>query len=236
MKRLILVFLSLSLGIVGGVIALKLFSFNYIEEYLLRADTSDLIPIEVTEIREIVIKENESIVNMIEKTERAIVGIRTKTKSGVIQGSGLIVSSDGLLVTLNQIIPIGGDFSFLINGEDVSYEIIKRDNIKNLVLIKLNEANLPTLDFRDLDNLKTGEKVFMVGKIFDEKGDMKKSINEGIVKRFDSHIRTNIFEEKNFLGSTLFDIEGKVLGLNLIDQRGEIYSIPIFEIREFVGF
>jgi hypothetical protein len=36
------------------------------------------------------------------------------------------------------------------------------------------------------------------------------------------------------LGSTLFDVEGKVLGLNLIDQRGEIYAIPVSKIQEFI--
>ncbi len=236
MKKIIFIFLPLIFGIAGGFISLKLFSHNYIEEYLLRADTSDLIPIEVTEIREITIKENESFVNMIEKNERAIVGIKTETKSGLIYGSGLIISSDGLLITLNQIVPFGGKFNFLINGQEIPYEVIKRDNVKNLALIKLNETNLPTIDFKNLNDLKIGEKIFIIGKIFDEKNEIKKSVNEGVVKRFDSHIRTNIFEEKKLLGSTLFDIDGKVLGLSLIDQKGEIYAIPISEMKEFGGF
>ena len=235
MKKIFFSLIILFAGIAGGFLSLHFFSFDYIEKYLLGADRSNLIPIEVIEVREIFIRENESIVDRIERVERAVVGIRTGTRAGFIEGSGLIVSSDGLIVTLNQLVPIGGNFNFFINGESVSYEVIKRDSENNLALIKANEINLPTLEFRNQDSLRIGERVFIVGAIFNENQEIIKSTNQGIVKTIDNYIKTSIFEEKKLLGSTLFDVEGKVLGLNLINQRGEIYALPVSKIRDFVG-
>ncbi len=234
-KTAIIVFLPLLLGVMGGFLALHFFSFGYIEKYLLRSDKSDLMPVEVTEVREIFIRENEAILEAVNRVERAVVGIKTETRTGLIKGSGLIVSSDGLIVTLNQVIPVGGDFNFFINGDEVSYEVIKRDADVNLALVRIEENNLPTLEFRDFKDLRIGESIFVVGAIFDENEEISKSVNQGIVKRINNYIKTNIFEEKKLLGSTLFDIEGKVLGLNLIDQRGEVYSIPVDIIKDFIG-
>ncbi len=236
MKKAIIFVFPLVFGIIGGFLALHFFSFNYIQKYLISDDRLDLIPVEVTEVREIHIRENEAIIEEIKKVERAVIGVKTITRSGFIEGSGLIVSSDGLLVVLNQLVPVGGNFEFYINGDTMPYEVIKRDTDIGLALISVEGTNLPTLEFRNLDNLNIGEPAFLVGSFFNDSDEIIKSVNHGIIKRFDDYIRTNIFEEKSLLGSVLFDIEGRVLGINLIDQRGEIYSIPISEIREFSGF
>ncbi len=215
----------------GAFLSLHLFSFRYIEKYLLANGGSDLIPIEIIEEREVIIRENEAIVENINRIERAIIGIKT----GSVEGSGLIVSSDGLVVTFSSIIPYGGDFNFFINGEKASYEVLKRDVQSGMALVKLEKSGLPTLEFGNVEQLKIGERVFVIGTVFNEKGEVQKSVNEGIIKRLDKYIKTSIIEENRLWGSTLFDVEGKVLGLNMINQRGEIYTIPIDRIQEFVG-
>ncbi len=87
-----------------------------------------------------------------------------------------------------------------------------------------------------MGKLKLGERVFLVGTEFEKQG-VKKIVNEGIVKSFDEEsIETNISEKNTLSGSSLFDIEGNVLGLNTIDTTGNVISIPITKIKEFVGF
>jgi len=152
-----------------------------------------------------------------------------------LEGSGLIVTSDGLVVTLDSLVPQGSTFYFYSDGSPVSYQILKRDSKENLALIKIGKNNLPTESFADFTNTKLGERVFLVGTIFDN-GTTTNAVNEGIIKSFDENsIQTNISEKNNLAGSPLFNIAGEVLGINTIDFAGNIVSIPVSKIKTFIG-
>jgi len=183
------------------------------------------------------IQENVALTEIVEKVERTVMGVRTETKKGqVLEGSGLILTSDGLVVTLADLLPQGSAFSFFLNGEKVPFEILKRDQKKNLALIKIEKQNLPTCGFADLTKIKRGQRVFLVGAIFLNKKP-EKMVNQGIIKYFGKDfIRTNIFEKDILKGSALFDIEGNVLGINTIDLEGKVTTIPISQIQQFAGF
>jgi len=138
-------------------------------------------------------------------------------------------------VTLAELIPAGASFSFHLNGETPPYEVQKRDLINNLALVKFDAYNLPTLEFA-ADRAKIGERVFLIGAIFDARGQVLKSVNEGIIKRIEGErIVSNIVEEKRMSGSVLFDVEGRVLGINMVSAKGEVTAVPISTVREFVG-
>ncbi len=236
MKKTVPKFLGVFLLVIlGGFVSMQLFSAKYIEKYLFDNGGSELLPIQVTEVREITIKDNDAIVEEVIRVQRAVIGIESRTRSSVIVGSGLIVSSDGLVVTLAEIVPTGADFKFFINGDQVSYEIIKRDTQKNLALIKISGTDLPTLEFADTNRINLGEKVFLVGAYFKD-GSLFKAVNEGVISRIESErIKTNIREGKDLSGSSLFTVTGKVVGINYISSTGEVYAIPISVIREFAG-
>ena len=75
----------------------------------------------------------------------------------------------------------------------------------------------------------------MLGVVF-ENNLQKMLVNEGIIKTFDQNlIQTNIVEDKNLQGSSLFNIEGQLMGLNQIDKEGKILAISIKTIRESFG-
>lgn len=225
------------IGIVGGIFADQILWPYFIERPLFHQYRLEQSPVYVTERKEITIQENVAIINAIEKVEKVVVGVRTETKAGkILEGSGLIITSDGLMVTLTELVPQGSTFSFFIDGKEVPFQILKRDSKENLALVKIEEANLPTVSFANLEKMKLGERVFLVGVIFG-KGEPSKIVNEGIVKNSDSDfIKTNIFEENILKGSPLFDIEGNVLGLNTIDKEGKVVAIPISKIKSFAGF
>ena len=228
-------------GVFGGIFADQIFWPYFVERPLLYKYRLEQAPIYVTERKEVVIQENTALKNAVEKVEKVVVGVRTKLETGIIlEGSGLILTSDGLLVTLSELAPQGAEINFFWEGKQYKIggkaKILKRDSKNNLALIKIEEVNLPTTGFADLSKIKIGERVFLVGTIF-EKGVSKKMANEGIVKTFDENfIRTNIFEKYTLVGSPLFNIEGNVLGLNTIDKEGKVIAIPASKIKSFAGF
>lgn len=240
LKKILKIFLILLFGAIGGILAQALIlpalaeipffeNFPFVKQFKER----EMV---VNKTEEIIIQENTALTQVIEKVEKVVVGVRTETKAGkIIEGSGLIVTNDGLLVTLADLMPAGSDFSFFVEGKEVEIGDIKRDPKGIFVSVKLKKENLPTLSFVDLGKVKLGERVFLVGTIFD-KGIPQKLVNSGIVKSFgQDFIKTNIFENYLLLGSPLFDIEARVLGINTIDSQGKVIAIPSYKIREFLG-
>ena len=221
---------------VGGIFADQIFWPYFIERPLFYQYRLEQNPVYVTERKEVIIQENTALKNAIEKVEKVVIGVKTKTKEGnILEGSGLILTSDGLIITLADLVPQGSTFNFLVEGTPVPFQILKRDLKSNLALVKLEKTNLSAAAFANFRNLKLGERVFLIGAIF-EKNSVQKMVNEGIVKSFnDNSIQANISENATLAGSPLFNIEGQVLGLNTIDAKGKVIAIPISKIKEFTG-
>lgn len=170
-----------------------------------------------------------------------MVGIRANLQSGItLEGSGLILTTDGLMVTLPELVPSGAEITFFWEGKEYKTgekaKILKRDLKNNLALVKIEETNLPTAGFADPSKTKLGERVFLVGIIFSQ-STAQKTVNEGIIKSFDENsIKTNVVEKYTLAGSPLFDVEGNLVGLNTIDKEGKVVSIPSSKVKSFSGF
>ena len=231
-------------GMAGGIFADQIFWPYFVERPLFYEYRLEKNPVYLTEVKEITVEENTALRTSIEKVEKTVVGVRAQVKEGqVLEGSGLVVTSDGLMVTLAELVPQGSGFGFYVEGKKVSYQVLKRDLAGNLALVKLGETNLPTVSFANLKLLEPGERVFLIGTLFEavevkpqQIVALQQIVNEGIVKSFsEDFIKTNIFENHLLAGSPLFNIKGEVLGLNTIDFEGKVITIPITTIKEFIG-
>lgn len=223
-KNILKIIAIFIIGITGGIFSNRIFFYEQ-------------RPIYLTEKKEIIIQENLALKNAIEKVEKIVIGVKTQKKDKkILEGSALILTSDGLIITLSELIPPDSNFNFFLEGEKVPFQIIKRDLKENLALIKIEKNNLPIAGFANLEKLKLGERVFLVGATF-EKESFKKIVNEGIIRAFNKEIiETTIFEKNNLAGSPLFDIEGKILGLNKIDkEEGRVITISISKIKSFAN-
>ncbi len=231
--KLIIIFI---IGTIGGIFADQLLWPYFVERPLFSEYRLEQNPVYVTEIKEITVQENTALKDAIDKVAKTVVGIQTEAAEGeILEGSGLIVTSDGLIVTLAELVPKGSDFSFFVEDKKANYQILKRDQELNLALIKLEKENLPTVSFADIEKLKPGERVFLVGQIFAE-AKPRPIVNEGIIKNFDKDfLYTNISESLLLAGSPLFNIKGESLGLNTIDTEGKIVTIPINIVKAFIG-
>lgn len=221
------------IGAIGGIFADQLLWPYLVEKPLFEKYQLEDRPIHLTET--IIIQENTAIIEAVEKVEKAVIGVKTDLKTGkTITGSGLAITSDGLVVTLAELVPQGASFNFYTNGEKASYRVLKRDLSANLALVKIEKTGLPTVSFADTEGIKKGQKVFLSGTIF-ENNILHRTANEGTIKRYNGDtIYTNISDD--LLGSSLFDVEGNVLGLNTVNRSGEIEAISIQIVKEFAGF
>lgn len=230
MKNVLKIFAIFIFGMAGGIFADQIFWPYFVERPLLYQYGLDQPPIYVTEVREVVIRENTALKDAVSRVEKAVVGVRTQTRAGkILEGSGLVVTSDGLLVTLAELVPAGSAFTFFVDGDSFAFQVLRRDLENNLALVKFEGTSFTTVGFADFEQLGLGERVFLVGGAG--------VVNEGTVRAFDENsIQTNIFEEEQLSGSPLFNIEGGFLGLITVDRQGKVSATPIPKIRTFLGF
>ena len=195
-----------------------------------------LSPVYVTERKEVKIQENVALSEAVEKTAKAVVGVKTRLADNtLLEGTGVALTNDGLIVTLAELIPAKNKFAFFVEQESKSYQVLKRSEL-NLALIKLEADNLPAIGLADFEKLKLGQRVFLVGYRFGDK-QSQKVVNEGIIRSLaEDKVETTIFEESFSRGSPLFDIEGNLVGLTFVDKNGLVSAIPVSRIKQFVGF
>lgn len=218
------------IGTVGGIFA---------DQILWPSFFSEKNTVYVTERKEITnyIQENVALKEVIEKVSKTVVGVKTKTGEGqTLIGSGLIVTNDGFLATIAELVPQGSNFAFFVDGKWPNYQILKRDLRNNLALVKINGGGFHTAGFADMEKIKLGERVFLAGLDFST-STPQLTVNEGVIKFFNEDvIKTSIVESALLNGSPLFNIEGNVVGLSLTDEQGRVSAIPIDKIRPFIGF
>jgi len=211
----------------GGIFANQIFWPYFITKPLFEKYNLEQPPVYVTERKEVTIQENTALTEAIEKVSKTVIGVKTKT----IQGSGLTVTNDGLIVTLSSLIPAGQTPSFYIEGILQSFQILKRDAKTGLALVKFEADKLSVPDFRDLEDLKLGERVFMISY----RDGLTKSVNEGIIKFIgETRIETNIIEKDSVQASPLFDIQGRLIGIAVYGQENQIEAIPVSEVKNLI--
>lgn len=223
-RRLLKITAVFVIGMIGGIFADQILWPYFIERPLFYQYGLEQSPVYLTERKEITIEENVALQNAIERAEKVVLGIETKN----LAGSGLIVTADGFAVTLAELVPKYSTSTLFIGEKEFFPQVLKRDTQENLALLKIDSDNLSTLGFADLENLKIGQRVFLLG--------FSGVANEGIVRSFDEKvIETNISEEKGLKGSILFNIKGEVLGINEISSQGKVSAIPCSKIKELIG-
>ncbi|MBI3631807.1 MAG: serine protease [Candidatus Staskawiczbacteria bacterium] len=184
---------------------------------------------------QVYIQESVALESAVEKVTKSVVAAQITTLAGnSYVGSGLIATSDGLIVISSNLIPAGSKFNIYINGEKTDFKVLKTDYKKGLVLVKVDKNDLPTVGFADFDKIKLGQRVFLTAVASTKIDDWL--VNEGIVRNFNENIiKTNISEKSIVSGSPLFNISGELLGLNYIDQDGKISAISVNIIKTFLG-
>ncbi len=212
-KDILKLFSIFFLGFLGGILS-NLFFYQEGIVYTIERE-------------EVYIEENRAIIDSLKRVSDSVIGLKSVSPRGsILESSGIIISSDGLAIVLSSYMPENYETSIFLNGQILSYETLKRN--EELALIKLEGDNFTTLGLKRIEDVVKGERVFLVGAVF-YNNYFEKFINEGIVKRTNKYIYTNIRDKG---GSILFNISGEIIGINLLENE-EIVSISSNTIREF---
>jgi len=187
----------------------------------------------IAPVEQIFIRENRAVEKTIQQVRGIVVAIKS---AGARVGSGLVYTSDGLIVTLSSLVPAGWKVVVYPEGQDpLPAQILKRDVANNLVLLKIEDTGLQTAGFVGNGGVELGERLVLLAKII-EAGESSVTVNVGAVKmvKEDSFV-TSIVEQGDVDGAPLFDVERRVAGLADADLQGNIFAIPSSVLRTFLG-
>lgn len=139
-------------------------------------------------------------------------------------GSGVIISSDGYVLTNNHVIDNARLIEITLNDSRV-YEayLVGADPTTDLALLKIEERGLPYLTFGDSDALRIGEWVLAIGNPFN----LASTVTAGIVSAkgrninilaeemaIESFIQTDAAVNRGNSGGALVNTRGELIGIN----------------------
>jgi len=139
-------------------------------------------------------------------------------------GSGVIITSDGYIVTNNHVVQ-DADYIEITLNDKRSFEakLVGSDPSTDIALIKVNEEQLPFLSFANSDDVKIGEWVLAVGNPFN----LTSTVTAGIVSAkarninilgsknaIESFIQTDAVVNPGNSGGALVNTSGELIGIN----------------------
>jgi S1-C subfamily serine protease len=137
-------------------------------------------------------------------------------------GSGVIISSDGYIVTNNHVIDNANAIEITLNNKKkYEAELIGADASNDIALLKINaDVDLPYTPFANSDNIKIGEWVLAVGNPYN----LTSTVTAGIVsakgrdlegnRNIESFIQTDAAVNPGNSGGALVNTRGELVGIN----------------------
>jgi Do/DeqQ family serine protease len=138
-------------------------------------------------------------------------------------GSGVIVQPDGLVVTNNHVINGADEIRVVLNdGREFAGKVVSQDEQLDLALVRFDTkgAKLPTLAFRDSDDLEVGDLVLAIGDPFGVGQTVTSGIVSGLARTrtgindFGFFIQTDAAINPGNSGGALVTTDGKLVGIN----------------------
>lgn len=144
--------------------------------------------------------------------------VQTPKREGA--GSGVIISSDGYIVTNNHVVEGADELTItLSDNREFSARIIGTDKATDLALIKINATNLPAIKVISSDDIKVGEWVLAIGHPLN----LRATVTAGIVSAkarslgangVEAFIQTDAAINQGNSGGALVNAQGELIGIN----------------------
>ena len=137
-------------------------------------------------------------------------------------GSGVIISSDGFIITNNHVIDGASEIEITLNDKKkYKADLIGADATNDIALVKISsDEKFPFIPYGNSDNIKVGEWVLAVGNPYN----LKSTVTAGIISakgrdlegnsNIDSFIQTDAAVNPGNSGGALVNTRGELIGIN----------------------
>jgi serine protease Do len=152
-------------------------------------------------------------------------------------GSGVIVNSDGYIITNNHVVEGADELQVTIGKDEYDAEIVGRDPESDLAVIKIDANDLYAIKLGDSEALEVGEWVLAIGNPFSALLDQtvtagivsakgRKNLTRGEIP-FENFIQTDAAINPGNSGGALVNLRGELVGINTMIYSGSGGSVGI---------
>ena len=256
-KKYLLICLIFLFGLSGGLWFNSFFAFSNATAENLRLDEQEATIGAINKVMPAVVS-----IIVIDQQSKIIVNLSTgqqtelKEKVQKGAGTGFLISPDGLILTNKHVVGAGSEKTaeyriILGSGKQYYAQLIGKDPINDLAILKIFDKNLPYIQLSDSDKLSIGSTVIAIGNAL---GRYQNSATKGIVsglgrsieasdqsgnlaETLDNVIQTDANINLGNSGGPLIDLNGGIVGINVaIDQSGSSigFAIPINDAKPVI--
>lgn len=166
-------------------------------------------------------------------------------------GSGVILTSNGYIVTNNHVIEGFQEIEVTLNSKEIyDADLIGKDPTTDIAVLKIDNDNLPFLRYGSSDALRLGEWVLAIGNPYN----LNSTVTAGIVSAkarniniledqlaIESFIQTDAAVNPGNSGGALVNTKGELVGINsaIASPRsgsftGYSFAIPVSIVQKVV--
>jgi serine peptidase DegS len=159
-------------------------------------------------------------------------------------GSGVIVSSDGYVLTNHHVIAVADEIQVALwNGQVTQARLVGSDRETDLAVLRIEGSNLPALSLQRARPVDVGDVVLAIGNPFG----LGQTVTQGIVSglgrdqlnlsAYEDFIQTDAAINEGNSGGALVDADGDLIGINtfvlgrLAGAEGIGFAIPLDTAR-----
>lgn len=187
-----------------------------------------------------------SVAALVARVMPSVVTVRGLTGQGESIGSGFVITADGYLLTNEHVVADVPDQAIQVTFSDattVPGRVVGRDPESDLAVIKVNRTGLRPVEFADSDSISVGDPVVAIGSPLALPGTVTAGIVSAVDRTIETHdvgseqryyaaIQTDAAINRGNSGGPLFDLSGRVIGVNaviksLVEEGGESGNIGI---------
>ena len=166
---------------------------------------------------------------------------QSQVESGA--GSGVIISSDGYILTCAHVVSGASNITVSIGDKDYPATLVGEDTTSDIAVVKVDATGLTPATVGNSDNLKVGESVMAVGNPLGELGG---TVTSGIVSALNRSVSIQGSSSVNTMsliqmdasvspgnsGGGLFNMNGELVGIvnaksSDSDAEGLGFAIPV---------
>ena len=262
----------------GGMVAVVGYSYLNPKEQIIQQTSATTNPVSLTnyvfDSADFVVPEGLNFVFAAKNATPSVVHIRTSYRDGMRAnspfneffkdyfgeryerrggpargaGSGVVISSDGYIVTNNHVIENADEIEVVLN-DNRSYQakVVGVDENTDLAVLRIDEENLVAINYGDSEKINIGEWVLAIGNPYE----FRSTVTAGIVSakgrninilngtyRIESFIQTDAAVNPGNSGGALVNLNGELVGINTAIASpsgafaGYSFAVPVSLVKK----
>jgi len=209
----------------------------------------------INKTEQVTVKEEDSVNKVASQAAASVVNIISissgKNTSQNKQGTGIIITSDGLIATYRDAI-IEKDANYKVlasNGSNYDGKLLGVDEFSNLAYLKLDASNLPAIPISNSDDSYPGKKLIVIGN---STGEYQNRFSAGLLsndnktfnlagktlsssEKLEGVFETDFTDQGEYLGGPVVNYNSELVGINgsiTIDNQKKYFQISSNNLRK----